>query len=201
MAPFLWDWVVHGDRSGHLLAQIVLGGVLLVAGVQVRPGRPGRPHRLPPGGDPAHAGSGSAASSSSCGSPSHYEPGDRPERRASSRWSTPRSAAIRAGHIHQQEDEAAPPTAMVAPSPSGSPEAATNTAPARRRRRARARPRTRRSTTGGGDADAQQRRIGVERSGHAPGGGLRCPATRAGSPPPRRSSPARAARRCRRPGR
>jgi glycosyltransferase involved in cell wall biosynthesis len=33
-APFLWDWVVHGDRSGHLQS-IVLGGVLLVAGVQV----------------------------------------------------------------------------------------------------------------------------------------------------------------------
>jgi glycosyltransferase involved in cell wall biosynthesis len=33
-APFLWDWVVHGDRSGHLQS-IVLGGVLLVASVQV----------------------------------------------------------------------------------------------------------------------------------------------------------------------
>ena len=33
-APFLWDWVVHGDRSGHLQS-IVLGGVLLVAAVQV----------------------------------------------------------------------------------------------------------------------------------------------------------------------
>jgi hypothetical protein len=32
--PFLWDWVVHGDRSGHLQS-IVLGGVLLVAAVQV----------------------------------------------------------------------------------------------------------------------------------------------------------------------
>jgi glycosyltransferase involved in cell wall biosynthesis len=33
-APFLWDWVVHDDRSGHLQS-IVLGGVLLVAAVQV----------------------------------------------------------------------------------------------------------------------------------------------------------------------
>jgi glycosyltransferase involved in cell wall biosynthesis len=33
-SPFLWDWVVHGDRSGHLQS-IVLGGVLLVAAVQV----------------------------------------------------------------------------------------------------------------------------------------------------------------------
>jgi glycosyltransferase involved in cell wall biosynthesis len=33
-APFLWDWVVHGDRSGHLQS-IVLGGVLLVASVQI----------------------------------------------------------------------------------------------------------------------------------------------------------------------
>jgi glycosyltransferase involved in cell wall biosynthesis len=33
-APFLWDWVVHSDRSGHLQS-IVLGGVLLVASVQV----------------------------------------------------------------------------------------------------------------------------------------------------------------------
>ena len=33
-APFLWDWVVHGDRSGHLQS-IVLGGVLLVAAVQI----------------------------------------------------------------------------------------------------------------------------------------------------------------------
>jgi glycosyltransferase involved in cell wall biosynthesis len=32
-APFLWDWLVHGDRSGHLQS-IVLGGVLLVAAVQ-----------------------------------------------------------------------------------------------------------------------------------------------------------------------
>jgi glycosyltransferase involved in cell wall biosynthesis len=33
-SPFLWDWVVHGDRSGHLQS-IVLGGVLVVASVQV----------------------------------------------------------------------------------------------------------------------------------------------------------------------
>jgi glycosyltransferase involved in cell wall biosynthesis len=32
--PFLWDWVVHSDRSGHLQS-IVLGGVLLVAALQV----------------------------------------------------------------------------------------------------------------------------------------------------------------------
>ena len=32
-SPFLWDWVVHGDRSGHLQS-IVLGGVLLVAAGQ-----------------------------------------------------------------------------------------------------------------------------------------------------------------------
>ena len=32
-APFLWDWLVHGDRKGHLQS-IVLGGVLLVAAVQ-----------------------------------------------------------------------------------------------------------------------------------------------------------------------
>jgi glycosyltransferase involved in cell wall biosynthesis len=32
-SPFLWDWIVHGDRSGHLQS-IVLGGVLLVAAVQ-----------------------------------------------------------------------------------------------------------------------------------------------------------------------
>jgi glycosyltransferase involved in cell wall biosynthesis len=31
--PFLWDWVVNGDRSGHLQS-IVVGGVLLVASVQ-----------------------------------------------------------------------------------------------------------------------------------------------------------------------
>jgi glycosyltransferase involved in cell wall biosynthesis len=33
-SPFLWDWLVHGDRHGHLQS-IVLGGVLLVAAVQV----------------------------------------------------------------------------------------------------------------------------------------------------------------------
>jgi hypothetical protein len=33
-APFLWDWIVHSDRSGHLQS-IILGGVLLVAAVQV----------------------------------------------------------------------------------------------------------------------------------------------------------------------
>ena len=33
-APFLWDWVVHGDRSGHLQS-IILGGVLLIAAVQI----------------------------------------------------------------------------------------------------------------------------------------------------------------------
>jgi glycosyltransferase involved in cell wall biosynthesis len=31
--PFLWGWLVHGERSGHLQS-IVLGGVLLVASVQ-----------------------------------------------------------------------------------------------------------------------------------------------------------------------
>jgi glycosyltransferase involved in cell wall biosynthesis len=31
--PFLWDWIVHGDRSGHLQS-IVVGGVLLLAAVQ-----------------------------------------------------------------------------------------------------------------------------------------------------------------------
>lgn len=33
-SPFLWDWIVHGDRAGHLQS-IVLGGVLLIAAVQV----------------------------------------------------------------------------------------------------------------------------------------------------------------------
>jgi glycosyltransferase involved in cell wall biosynthesis len=32
-SPFLWDWLVNGDRSGHLQS-IVVGGVLLVAAVQ-----------------------------------------------------------------------------------------------------------------------------------------------------------------------
>ncbi len=32
-SPFLWDWLVHGDRSGHLQS-VILGGVLLMAGVQ-----------------------------------------------------------------------------------------------------------------------------------------------------------------------
>ena len=33
-SPLLWDWIVNGDRSGHLQS-IVVGGVLLVAAVQV----------------------------------------------------------------------------------------------------------------------------------------------------------------------
>ena len=33
-APLLWDWIVNGDRSGHLQS-IVVGGALLVAAVQV----------------------------------------------------------------------------------------------------------------------------------------------------------------------
>jgi hypothetical protein len=32
-SPFLWDWVVNGRRGGHLQS-VVLGGVLLMAGVQ-----------------------------------------------------------------------------------------------------------------------------------------------------------------------
>ena len=32
-SPFVWDWLVNGDRSGHLQS-IVVGGVLLVAAVQ-----------------------------------------------------------------------------------------------------------------------------------------------------------------------
>ena len=32
--PFLWDWLVNGDRSGHLQS-ILLGGVLFIAAVQV----------------------------------------------------------------------------------------------------------------------------------------------------------------------
>ena len=33
-SPFLWDWIVNGDRDGHLQS-IVLGGVLFTAAVQV----------------------------------------------------------------------------------------------------------------------------------------------------------------------
>jgi hypothetical protein len=33
-SPFLWDWLVNGDRGGHLQS-IVLGGVLFMAAVQV----------------------------------------------------------------------------------------------------------------------------------------------------------------------
>ena len=33
-SPLLWDWIVNGDRSGHLQS-IVVGGALLVASVQV----------------------------------------------------------------------------------------------------------------------------------------------------------------------
>lgn len=33
-SPFLWDWLVHSDRSGHLQS-IVLGGVLLMAALQL----------------------------------------------------------------------------------------------------------------------------------------------------------------------
>ncbi len=33
-SPFLWDWIVNGDRGGHLQS-IVLGGVLVIAAVQV----------------------------------------------------------------------------------------------------------------------------------------------------------------------
>ncbi len=33
-SPLLWDWIVNGDRSGHLQS-IVVGGALLVAAVQV----------------------------------------------------------------------------------------------------------------------------------------------------------------------
>ena len=32
--PFLWDWLVNGDRGGHLQS-VVLGGILLLASVQV----------------------------------------------------------------------------------------------------------------------------------------------------------------------
>lgn len=33
-SPFLWDWIVNGDRGGHLQS-IILGGVLFMASVQV----------------------------------------------------------------------------------------------------------------------------------------------------------------------
>ena len=33
-SPFLWDWIVNGDRTGHLQS-IVVGGVLFTAAVQV----------------------------------------------------------------------------------------------------------------------------------------------------------------------
>ena len=33
-SPFLWDWLVNGDRAGHLQS-IVLGGVLLMAAIQL----------------------------------------------------------------------------------------------------------------------------------------------------------------------
>jgi glycosyltransferase involved in cell wall biosynthesis len=80
-SPFLWDWIVHGDRSGHLQS-IVLGGVLQVAAGQtfalgvladliashrvVTQRTLERVRRV-------ELELGVA--------PSHYEPGDRPERR------------------------------------------------------------------------------------------------------------------------
>lgn len=33
-SPFVWDWIVNGDRGGHLQS-IILGGVLFMASVQV----------------------------------------------------------------------------------------------------------------------------------------------------------------------
>jgi glycosyltransferase involved in cell wall biosynthesis len=33
-SPFLWSWLAHGNRSGHLQS-IILGGVLLVAAIQI----------------------------------------------------------------------------------------------------------------------------------------------------------------------
>jgi glycosyltransferase involved in cell wall biosynthesis len=33
-APFMWDWLVNGDRNGHLQS-LLLGGVLFVAAIQV----------------------------------------------------------------------------------------------------------------------------------------------------------------------
>jgi glycosyltransferase involved in cell wall biosynthesis len=33
-SPFLWDWIVNGDRSGHLQS-VILGGVLFMAAVQM----------------------------------------------------------------------------------------------------------------------------------------------------------------------
>lgn len=33
-SPFLWDWIMNDDRSGHLQS-VILGGVLLMAGVQL----------------------------------------------------------------------------------------------------------------------------------------------------------------------
>ena len=43
--PFLWDWIVNGDRDGHLQS-VILGGVLLMAGrAALRARRAGRPHR------------------------------------------------------------------------------------------------------------------------------------------------------------
>jgi hypothetical protein len=32
--PFLWDWLVNGDRGGHLQS-VILGGILLLAAVQI----------------------------------------------------------------------------------------------------------------------------------------------------------------------
>ena len=33
-SPFLWDWLMHGQRTGHLQS-VILGGVLMMAAVQV----------------------------------------------------------------------------------------------------------------------------------------------------------------------
>ena len=33
-SPFVWDWLVHGDRSGHLQS-IVVASVLFVGALQV----------------------------------------------------------------------------------------------------------------------------------------------------------------------
>ena len=65
--PFLWDWIVNGDRDGHLQS-IMLGGVLLHGrGAGFALGVHRRPHRRPPGRVASARSSGCAASSCELG--------------------------------------------------------------------------------------------------------------------------------------
>ena len=73
-APFLWDWLVNGDRSGHVQSIDARRGPVRGVDPGVRARRHRRSHRGPPDRLATYAGAGEAHRARARRTPAHYVP-------------------------------------------------------------------------------------------------------------------------------